>query len=193
MVETMTAYEKALQAQGLKLLYLTIWPATGLWSDRPLGSAEDLRQLSVRTYDSNSAEVMRAAAASAIFLPVSEAIAALSDHSLNAFLTSGDGGAGRKLWDYLPYFTPINYAMPVSLAFVRSEAFAALADETQKQVLTAAAETEQSQLDLLANRTAENYARMRANGVSIAGSAPASVVTALMVPPTSPGNIVCWT
>src|SRR5262249_5586946 len=26
--------EKALAAQGLKLLYVTIWPATGLWSDR---------------------------------------------------------------------------------------------------------------------------------------------------------------
>jgi|1186.fasta_scaffold38952_2 TRAP-type C4-dicarboxylate transport system substrate-binding protein len=34
------------------------------------------------------------------------------------------GGAGRKLWDFLPYFTAINYAMPVSIVFVRSEAFA---------------------------------------------------------------------
>ena len=29
-------YEAALAAQGLKLLYVTIWPATGLWSERAL-------------------------------------------------------------------------------------------------------------------------------------------------------------
>jgi TRAP-type C4-dicarboxylate transport system substrate-binding protein len=183
-------YDKALQAHGLKLLYLTIWPATGLWSDRPLGSADDLRQLSVRAYDDNSAAVMGAVASSAKFLPFNEAIAGLKDHSLNAFLTSGDGGAGRQLWDYLPYFTPINYAMPVSLTFVRSEAFAALPEETQKQVLAAAAETEQSQFDLLANRTAENYARMRANGVNIAEQAPAPMLAALRQAAANP--IAAW-
>ncbi|NEV03038.1 C4-dicarboxylate ABC transporter substrate-binding protein, partial [Bradyrhizobium sp. UFLA 03-164] len=42
-------YEKALEAQNLKLLYMTIWPATGLWSDRALNSANDLNALVVRT------------------------------------------------------------------------------------------------------------------------------------------------
>jgi TRAP-type C4-dicarboxylate transport system substrate-binding protein len=183
-------YEKALAARGLKLLYLTIWPATGLWTERPLRSADDLRQLSVRTYDNNSAEVMRAAGATARFLALDEAIGGLKDHSLNAFLTSGDGGAGRKLWDYLPHFTAINYAMPVSLAFVRSEAFAALPKDVQEQVLAAAAETEQKQFDLLANRTTENYARMRASGVTITEPAPAPVVAALRQAAASP--IAAW-
>ena len=54
-----------------------------------------------------------------------------------------------------------------------------LSDDLQTQVMTAAAETERSQFELLANRTTENYARMRANGVAIAEPAPASVVAAL--------------
>ena len=58
-------YEKALQSKGLKLLYLTIWPSTGIWSDSPLATADDLRGLKIRTYDASSTEVMRAAAASA--------------------------------------------------------------------------------------------------------------------------------
>jgi TRAP-type C4-dicarboxylate transport system substrate-binding protein len=172
-------YEKALQARGLKLLYITIWPSTGLWSDRPLTTTEDLRTLAVRTYDYNSAEVMRAAGATAEFLPFNDAIAKVRDHTLNAILTSGDGGAGRKLWDYLPYFTPINYAMPISLAFVRIDAFEALPKEIQDRVIRAAAETEQKQFELLADRTAENYARMRANGVTIAEPAPSALIAAL--------------
>ena len=172
-------YEKALQTKGLKLLYLTIWPSTGIWSDSPLATPDDLRRLNIRTYDASSTDVMRAAGASAELLPLNDAVAALREHRLNAFLTSGDGGAGRKLWDFLPHFTAVNYAMPVSLAFIRSEAFDALSDELRAQVMAAAAETEQSQFELLANRTTENYARMRANGVVIAEPAPAAIVAAL--------------
>jgi TRAP-type C4-dicarboxylate transport system substrate-binding protein len=183
-------YDKALRAQGLQLLYLTIWPSTGLWSARPLGEAADLKQLSMRAYDNSSAEVMNAAGASAKFLPMAAAMDGLKDHSLNAFLTSGDGGVGRKLWDYLPYFTAIHYAMPVTLVFVRSEIFDALPEETRKSVLAAAAETEQSQFELLGNRTAENYARMRANGVTITEPAPASVTTALRAAAAAP--VAAW-
>jgi TRAP-type C4-dicarboxylate transport system substrate-binding protein len=183
-------YEQALAAHGLKLLYLTIWPATGLWSDRLLSGADDLPKLNLRAYDANSSEVMKAAGANAQFLPMDKALAGLREHQLNAFLTSGDGGAGRKLWDLLPYFTAINYAMPVSIAFVRTEAFAALPEPMQREVLAAAAETEQSQLALLAHRTTENYARMRDNGVKIAEPAPASLVTALRTAAT--GTIIAW-
>ena len=62
------------------------------------------------------ARLMRAAGANAAFLPMNKALAALKEHQLNAFLTSGDGGVGRRLWDFLPHFTAINYAMPVSIA-----------------------------------------------------------------------------
>jgi TRAP-type C4-dicarboxylate transport system substrate-binding protein len=183
-------YEKALAARGLKLLYVTIWPATGLWSDHSLEGADDLLRLNLRAYDANSTDVMRAAGANAQFLPMDVALAGLREHRLNAFLTSGDGGAGRKLWDFLPHFMAINYAMPVSIAFVRSDAFAELSEPMQREVLAAAAETEQSQYALLAHRTSENYARMRDNGVHIAEPAPASLVAALRRAATA--TITAW-
>ncbi len=116
-------YERALEARGLKLLYITIWPATGIWSEQALKTADDLRALSIRTYDNNSAQVMRTVGATAEYLPFNEAIAKVKEHKLNAILTSGDGGAGRKLWDDLHHFTPINYAIPISIAFVRQDSF----------------------------------------------------------------------
>jgi TRAP-type transport system periplasmic protein len=189
-VKARPMYEKALAARGLKLLYITIWPSTGLWSDRPLAKAEDLHSIAVRTYDYNSADVMRAVGATAEYLPFNEAIAKVKDHKLNAILTSGDGGAGRKLWDDLSYFTPINYAIPISIAFIRIDAFEALPKETQDQIMQAASETEDSQFKLLANRTAENYARMRENGVHIAEPAPAAVIEALKQGATAP--IAAW-
>jgi len=144
----------------------------------------------VRTYDYNSAEVMRTVGATAEYLPFNEAIAKVREHKLNAILTSGDGGAGRKLWDDLRHFTPINYAIPISIAFVRQDAFEALPKEAQDQVEAAAAETGKRQLELLANRTAENYQRMRSNGVSIDEPAPPAVIAALKK--AGSGPIAAW-
>jgi TRAP-type transport system periplasmic protein len=183
-------YERALAARRLKLLYITVWPSTGIWSSQPLKNVEDLRALLVRTYDYNSAEVMRSIGATAEYLPFNEAIAKVREHKLNAILTSGDGGAGRKLWDDLRHFTPINYAIPVSIAFVRQEDFEALPKEVQGQVEAAAAETEKSQIELLANRTTENYARMRSNGVSIEEPVSPAVISALKK--AASGPIAAW-
>lgn len=172
-------YEAALAKRSLKLLYITVWPSTGLWSDRPINDAGDLNGLAIRTYDHNSAEVMRALGATAEYLPFNDAIARVRNHELNAILTSGDGGAGRKLWDDLRYFTPINYAIPISLAFVRSDEFEALPPAVQAQVLKAAADTEQSQLKLLYTRTELNYTQMRENGVTINSSPSQGLMSAL--------------
>ena len=144
----------------------------------------------MRTYDDSSTQVMRAAGSTAQSLPMAAAMDGLKQHKLSAFLTSGDGGVGRKLWDYLPYFTAIHYAMPVTLAFVRADTFDALSEETRKQVLAAAAETEQSQFELHGNRTAENYARMRASGVTITEPAPASVTAVLRAAAAAP--VAAW-
>ncbi|MCJ2052564.1 hypothetical protein [Methylobacterium sp. J-070] len=73
-----------------------------------------------------------------------------------AFLPSGDGGAGRRLWDDLRHFTAINDTMQISLAFVSADAFAALPAERQRQVLEAARETERDQVALLQGRTEGN-------------------------------------
>ncbi len=183
-------YERALEARGLKLLYITIWPATGIWSEQTLKTADDLRALSVRTYDNNSAQVMRTVGATAEYLPFNEAIAKVKEHKLNAILTSGDGGAGRKLWDDLHHFTPINYAIPISIAFVRQDSFDALPKKAQDEVEAAATETEKNQFELLANRTVENYDRMRSNGVSIDEPAPPDVIAALKKAGNAP--IAIW-
>ena len=60
----------------------------------------------------------------------------------------------------------------------------------RSKITQAAAETEKNQFDLLANRTAENYARMRANGVSIAEPVPAAVIAALKQGAAAP--IAAW-
>lgn len=173
------SYERVLAAHGQRLLYTTPWPASGIWSKEALGSAADLARLSIRTYDATSTEVMKAAGAKAVNLSFADAMPKLQDGSVNAVLSSGDGGAGRKLWDILPHFTEVNYALPLSLATVNAAALEALPADLREIVVLAGAETEARQWAVIRGRLDENYARMRANGMTIRSDVPADLAVAL--------------
>lgn len=161
-------YEKVLAAYGLKLLYTTPWPPTGLWSKTAITGAANLKDLPVRTYDATSTRVLAAAGAQATNLSFADVMPKLKDGSVLAVLSSGDGGAGRNLWQFLPHFTELNYAMPLSFAFVSRAAYEALPPDERTGVDLAAAETEARQWAAIRGRLEVNYARMRENGVIIA-------------------------
>ena len=81
----------ALQKKGLRLLYLTPWPPSGIWSKTPLKTASDLSGLSIRTYDKTSTEVFAGAGAKAASISFADTMPKLVDGSINAVLSSGDG------------------------------------------------------------------------------------------------------
>src|SRR5438445_354813 len=97
-----------------RLLYATPWPASGLWAKKPIVTPADLAGLPLRVYDSTGFALFAAAGARPANLSFADVMPRIVDGSIEAVLSSGDGGAGRKLWNYLPYFTEIGYAMPLS-------------------------------------------------------------------------------
>lgn len=167
------AYAAALASRGASLLYATPWPATGLWSRRPLPGPEALEGLRVRTYDAAGTAVLRAAGAAPVQVSFADAVPRLRAGELDAVLSSGDGGAGARLWDLLRHFTALGYASPLSLAFCGTAALQALPAPAREAVAQAALETEARQFAAIVTRLAENEARMRANGVEVASAAPA--------------------
>ncbi|MBV1799448.1 TRAP transporter substrate-binding protein DctP [Siccirubricoccus sp. G192] len=164
------AYRAALAGRGLSLLYATPWPATGLWSRQPLPGPEALQGLRVRTYDAAGTAVLRAAGAAPVQISFADALPRLRAGELDAVLSSGDGGAGARLWEVLPDFSVLDYASPLSLAFCGADRLAALPEAARAAVAQAAGETEARQFQAITSRLAENEARMRANGVAIATS-----------------------
>ncbi len=183
------AYEAALERQGQKLLYVTPWPPSGLWSALPVSNLSDFTALSIRAYDATGAAVLSQAGAKATNLSFADAMPKLKDGSVNAVLSSGDGGAGRKLWDYTRHFIEIGYAVPLSFTTISTSAFNTLDKAQQAAVLQAAQETEAAQWRLLENRQAKNYATMRENGVTITPS-PADLNKALATAAAT--SIAAW-
>lgn len=166
-------YVAALARHGATLLWTTPWPPSGLWSRRPVSTPADLAGLRVRTYDTTGTEVLRAAGATAEVLSFAEVEARLEAGTLDAVLSSGDGGAGRRLWRWLPNFTDLDYAWPLSLAFAATPWLAALPASQREGVLAAAAETEARQWQAIVGRLEANRRTMRDNQVAIHAMDPA--------------------
>jgi TRAP-type C4-dicarboxylate transport system substrate-binding protein len=169
----------ALQNRGQRLLYLTPWPPSGIWSKVPLQAPSDRSGLSIRTYDKVSSEVFASVGAKAASISFADTMPKLVEGSINAVLSSGDGGAGRGLWKFLPYFSEITYSLPLSVASVNQTVYDALSPDLREAVDAAGRQTEMELWLALSGRLQENYQRMRENGVTIDSSPAAAVVAAL--------------
>jgi TRAP-type transport system periplasmic protein len=171
-------FAAALQKKGQRLLYLTPWPPSGIWSKTPLKTSADLANLSIRTYDTISTEVFAGGGAKATSISFADTMPKLADGSINAVLSSGDGGAGRELWKFLPYFSEITYSFPLSVAIVSQAIYDGLPLELREAVDTASRQTENELWLAMSARQQENYRRMRENGVTIeSGLAPAVIAS----------------
>ena len=165
-------YERVLAGQNQKLLYPSPWPPAGIWARKPVTSMEALRGLRIRTPDVNGTATFRAAGAMPAQISFADALPRLKSGEIDAVLSSGDGGAGQRLWEYLNHFTAINYSMTMSMVTMNLDAWNGLSPELKQAVLGAAQATSERQWAEIRNRVAVNYDRMRANGVGITTEVP---------------------
>lgn len=161
------AYEAAFAKHNQKLLYSTPWPPSGIWAKGPVLTPADAAKLRIRTYDKTGTELFRRLGAQASVVSFADLPSALAAGEIDAVLSSGDGGAGRKLWEHLPHFTEVNYAIPLSFTTVNLDKWKSLDEPAQAALEAAGRQTEARQWQALEGRLAVNYARMRENGVTI--------------------------
>src|SRR3979490_2036339 len=112
-------YANRFAREKQRLLYAAPWPASGLWAKKPILTPADLPGPPPRAYDATGFELFASAGARPVNLSFADTMPRIVDGSVQAVLSSGDGGAGRKLWEHLPYFTEIGYAMPLSVCTAR--------------------------------------------------------------------------
>jgi len=164
---THAAYARRFDELGVHLLYSSPWPATGLWSATPVAQLDDLRRLHVRTYDDTSAAFLASLGVDAASLPMGRAMPLVANGTYTGVMSSGDGGAGRRLWQYLRHFTALNYAAPLSFVVVNKSAYAQLAPELRVQIDAAALVTQTRLWEVMRDRESNNRQTMRENGVDI--------------------------
>ncbi|MCF8092483.1 MAG: TRAP transporter substrate-binding protein [Desulfotignum sp.] len=160
-------YAKHLKRFNQITLYTSVWPFSGIYTQRPITSAADLKGLKMRVYDGTGLAFGNATGIAARKMPFSEVYPAMKAGLLDSMYTSSVSGVDAKAWEVLKYFTPINIVGPVNMINVNLDAWNKLDKDTQNIVLEIAAEMEDEMWNLAGDMDRKSRATLVENGMII--------------------------
>jgi TRAP-type C4-dicarboxylate transport system substrate-binding protein len=160
-------YAKVLKKFQQFTLYSSVWPFSGIYTQRPIKSAADLKGLKMRVYDGTGLEFGKATGIAARKMPFSEVYPAMKAGLLDSMYTSSVSGVDAKAWEVLKYFTPINIVGPVNMINVNLDAWNKLPKGIQETVLEIAMEMEDEMWNLAGDMDRKSRATLIENGMTI--------------------------
>jgi len=160
-------YETAFSRIGLRLLFISPWPPSGLWSRWHVFAPHTLSGMRALAYDQASMQIFTAFGMDAFEMSAEEALQGVKRGTLDAVLSSGDGEIGRAFAEDIHNFTALDYAYPISFVVVSAHTFDALPRLIQGSIVETSKATERAQWDALPARILSNAAAMRQHGVTV--------------------------
>lgn len=160
-------YAKILQKFNQFTLYSSVWPFSGIYTQRPITSLKDLEGLKMRVYDGTGLAFGEATGIAARKMPFSEVYPAMKAGLLDSMYTSSVSGVDAKAWEVLKYFTPINIVGPVNMVNVNLEAWNKLPEKTRAIVMEIAAEMEDEMWNLAGDMDRKSRTKLQAEGMTI--------------------------
>ena len=134
--------EKKLAAQGMLLLYTVPWPPQGIYTNRDLKSAADMKGLKWRAYSPATAKIAELVGAQPVTIQAAELPQALATGTVDAYMSSGSTGYDSKTYEHIKKWYDTQAWLPKNAVIVNKKAFDALDKATQDAVLKAAADAE---------------------------------------------------
>ena len=160
-------YAKILKKFNQFTLYTSVWPFSGIYTQRAINSEADLRGLKMRVYDGTGLAFGKATGIAARKMPFSEVYPAMKAGLLDSMYTSSVSGVDAKAWEVLEYFTPINIVGPVNMINVNLDAWNKLPEDIQKTVLEIAAQMEDEMWNLAGDMDRKSRATLVEKGMAI--------------------------
>ncbi len=160
-------YAKHLEKFNQITLYTSVWPFSGIYTQRPVSSVEDLKGLKMRVYDGTGLAFGNVTGIAARKMPFSEVYPAMKAGLLDSMYTSSPSGVDAKAWEVLKYFTPINIVGPVNMINVNRDVWNKLDQKTRDAILEIAAEMEDEMWNLAGDMDRKSRAILRENGMII--------------------------
>lgn len=168
--------ETAFAKGGQKYLLGAPWTPVGIWAKKKITDAEGLRNLKIRSYDKTGTLTLKNAGAAAIQLSWADVVPALSTGTIEAVLTSDEGGLSAKFHEYMDHFHHVGFTMGTNMIHMSQASFDDLSPELRQAVLDAAAEVEAESWANINERIALNVKRMDENGVTSVTDVPAAFI-----------------
>lgn len=160
-------YKKVLKRFNQITLYTSVWPFSGIYTQRPVASEADLKGLKMRVYDGTGLAFGKATGIAARKMPFSEVYPAMKAGLLDSMYTSSVSGVDAKAWEVLKYFTPINIVGPVNMINVNLDVWNQLPKNIQETVLEIAAQMEDEMWNLAGDMDRTSRAKLKENGMTL--------------------------
>ena len=172
-------YQNVFSNNNELLLYASPWPASGIWSRKPVNTIQALQGLKIRTYDKNGTLTFKNAQAAPVNLSWADVVPQLSTGGIDAVLTSADAGASAQFWEHLTHYSAIQYAIPLNMVHMNKDDFDRLDEQDKKALLTAAKLTDEHNWKTVRTRVKANYQQLKHNKVTIFTNLPTSFISYL--------------
>ena len=162
--------------QGMKMLYTVPWPPQGIYSNRTLNSAADLKGLKWRAYSPATSKIAELVGAQPVTVQAAEVSQALATGVIDSMMTSGATGYDSKSYEHIKNFYDAQAWLPKNAVIVNQKAFDALDKQTQAAILKAAADAETRGWKLSEEKNGWYLAQLKDKGMSV--FAPSEQLTA---------------
>ena len=172
-------YEEIFAANNQVLLYASPWPPAGVWGKKVMASVDAISGVKIRAWDASGTSTLKNAGAAAIQMSWADVVPQLASGGIDGVLTSAEGGVNAKFWEHLTHFSAINYSMSLNMTHVNKDEWDALSDDQRAAIMKASDAASDAAWGALADRVAQNYADMEANGITVTKEVPAEFLAAL--------------
>ena len=164
--------DKLLAAQGMKLLYTVAWPPQGIYVNKEISSAADMKGLKWRAYSPATARIAELVGAQPVTVQAAELSQAMATGVVDSYMSSGSTGFDTKTYEHIKNWYDTQAWLPKNAVIVNRAAFAALDKPTQDALLKAAADAETRGWAGSRKTNTEVLEKLKANGMTIHTPSP---------------------
>ena len=166
------AMEKKLAEQGIMLLYTVPWPPQGIYVNKPIASAADLKGVKWRAYSPATARIAELVGAQPVTVQAAELSQAMATGVIESYMSSGSTGYDTKTYEHIKYWYDTQAWLPKNAVLINKAAFDALDKPTQAAVLKAGADAETRGWALSQQKNGEYLDLLKKNGMNILPPSP---------------------
>ncbi|MEM1200636.1 MAG: TRAP transporter substrate-binding protein, partial [Pseudomonadota bacterium] len=129
------AMSAVLEVKGVKLLYAVPWPPQGLYTNKPVNSAEDMKGLKFRAYNAATSRLAQLMGAVPTKIEAAELSQAFATGVAESMISSGSTGYDRKIWEHVKYWYDTQAWLPKNMVIVNLKSWEALDEATRAVVM----------------------------------------------------------
>jgi TRAP-type C4-dicarboxylate transport system substrate-binding protein len=134
------AVAKALDDQGLVMLYSVPWPPQGFYFKKEVNTVDDLKGVKVRSYNNSTGRISELAGMVPVQIEASEITQALITGVIESLVTSAVTGQDSKAWEQLGYFYKVGAWQPRNFVIANKSAWSSLDDKQRDAIMKCADE-----------------------------------------------------